>query len=207
MRRETALKIMALLRQNLRQGLTIRQISKTLRIGYRPAYNHIIAMEKEGIITVEQVGKAKQSFLNLDNEKCRHLLKEVDMQRKEELFTRHTKLKHIIESLTAKLTETFIAELHTVILFGSYARGTQTRASDIDILFIVSDMTNKALREGIERECAGFQYSYNMRVTPIIADIHELKQMLASKDLTIGKEAREYGIMLYGSEKFWRIAA
>jgi len=52
-------------RTNLDAGLTILEISKKLKIGYRPVYNHINEMSTEGIITIKKVGKAKQCFLNL----------------------------------------------------------------------------------------------------------------------------------------------
>ncbi len=204
MRKETLLKIMALFRKNLGKGLTIRQVSQMLNIGYRPAYNHITSMEEQEIINIEQVGKAKQSSLNLKSEKCRHLLEEVGMQQKEKLFRKHTKLKNILESITKKLTEKFVSEIHSIILFGSYAKGKPTAESDIDLMFIVSDLKNKTLREEIERECASFQYSHNTQVSPVITDIPELKKMLEVEELTVGKEAKEYGIPLYGSEKFWR---
>ena len=37
--------------------------------------------------------------------------------------------------------------------------------------------------------------------------VKEFKKMLASKELNVGKEVREYGISLYGHELFWRVAA
>jgi len=204
MREETLLKIMTLFRKSLDQGLTIRQVSQTLDIGYRPAYNHITSMEKQGIITIERVGKAKQSFLNLRSEKCRRLLEEVSMQQKEQLLQKHAKLKNILEALIKKLTEKFESGIHSIVLFGSYAKDKPTAGSDIDLLFIVSDLKDKALREAIERECAGFQYSHNTQVSTVMTDMPELRKMLKSEELTVGKEAREHGIPLYGSEKFWR---
>ena len=74
-------------------------------------------------------------------------------------------------------------------------------------MFIVSNLKNKSLREAIERESASYQYSHNIKVSPLIADIEEFRKMLKSKELNIGKETREYGISLYGHEIFWRIAA
>jgi predicted nucleotidyltransferase len=204
MREETLLKIMTLFRENLDKGLTIRQVSQTLNIGYRPAYNHITSMEEQGIITIEKVGQAKQSFLDLKSEKCRHLLKEVGMQQKEQLFQKHPKLKNILESLTKKLTEKYESEMHSIILFGSYAKGKPTAESDIDLLFIVSDLKDKALRGGIEQECASFQYSYNVQVSPVLTGIPELKKMLKAEGTSVGKEVRYYGIPIYGSEMFWR---
>lgn len=205
MRQKTLLKIIRLMRKELDGGLTILGVSKQLRIGYRPAYNHIIEMGKEGIINIEKIGSSKQCKLNLDNPKTKHFLESLDLTRKEEIYKENPRIKPIIENLISKLTEKFISEIHSIVLFGSYAKGTAAKQSDIDLLFIVNDLKNKFLRESIERECASYQYSHNLKVSPLITDIEELKRMLKAKELNVGKETREHGISLYGHEMFWRI--
>jgi hypothetical protein len=74
-------------------------------------------------------------------------------------------------------------------------------------MFIVNDLKNKDLRESIERESASYQYSYNIKVSPLITDVDELKKMLKVKELNVGKEAKEHGVSLYGHEMFWRIVS
>jgi predicted nucleotidyltransferase len=207
MRQETLLMIVELMRKSLGKGLTILKISKQLKIGYRPAYNHIAAMEKEGIIIIEKIGNAKQCSLNLENQKTRHLLGEVDLIRKEKLFQKNQKLKVIIEGLISRLTGQHISEIHSIILFGSYAKGTATKGSDVDLLLIVNDLKRKELRESIERECTGYQHSHNIVLSPLITDITEFRKMLKAKELNIGKESKDYGIALYGSEMFWGLVA
>lgn len=207
MRQKTLLKIVGLMRKDLARGLTILEISKRLKIGYRPAYMHIANMEKEGIIQIEKVGNAKKCLLMLESPKTRHLLEEIDILRQEEIFKKNPKLKAVIENLIPKLTDKLISEIHSVVLFGSYAKGTATRQSDIDLLFIVSDLKSRNLRELIERESASYQYSHNVKVSPLITDIVEFKKMLKAKELNVGKEAKECGISLYGHELFWRIIA
>ena len=153
MRQKTLLKIMGLMRKDLDKGLTILEISKQLKIGYRPAYNHIIEMGKEGIVQIDKIGSSKQCKLDFSSPKTRHLLETLDMERKEEVYKENPKLK-IIDILISKLTEKFMSEIHSIVLFGSYAKGTATKQSDIDLLFIVSDIKDKNLRESIERESA-----------------------------------------------------
>ncbi len=206
MRKETLLKIMKLFRMNLDKGMTILEISKKLNIGYRPAYNHINEMFDNGMININKVGRAKQCFLNLKSEKTRHVLGEVDILRKEKLYKK-TKLKNILKKLIKKLTEKHISKIQSIVLFGSYAKGKAVKDSDIDLLFIVSDMKDKNLREAIERECAGFQHSHNVKVSPLITDGKEFKKMLKAEEMNVGKDVREYGIALYGSEFFWMIIA
>ena len=205
MRQETLLKIIGLMRKNMDLGLTISQVSKLLKIGYAPAYNHISEMEKEEIIKVLKIGNSKQCKLNLENTKTRHLLQEIDIKRKEDLYSKNPKIKSAIESLISKLAEKYISELLSVVLFGSYAKGTANKQSDIDLMFIVSDFKDKNLRESIERECASLQYSHNIKISPLITNIEEFKKMLKSKDLNVGKEIKEFGISLYGHELFWRV--
>jgi predicted nucleotidyltransferase len=207
MRKETLLKIMGLFRKNLDKGLTILQISKRLKIGYRPAYNHISEMHKEKMINIKEVGKAKECTLDLRSEKTRHVLGELDILKKEKLYKNHPKLKNILEKLIKKLSEKHLSEIHSIVLFGSYAKGKAVKSSDIDLLFIVSDIKNKGLRSDIERESASFEYSHNLSVSPIITDAIEFRKMLKSEGLDVGKEVKEYGIALYGFEQFWRLIA
>ena len=205
MRRETVLKIVGLLRKNLGKGFTILEISKLLKIGYRPAYNHISELEKKSVIIIKKVGSSKQCFLNLEIAQARHYLQEVDLIRKEELYKNNKKLKAILEEVIPKITNQITASLHSVVLFGSHTKGTATKSSDVDLLFIVSDIKDKTVRERIERECASYQHSHNVKISPLITDIEEFKKMLKAKEINVGKEAKEYGIALYGSEQFWRL--
>ena len=205
MRQQTLLRIIGLMRKEIDKGKTILGISKELSIGYRPAYNHIAAMEKEGIIRIERIGHATYCRLNLNQPQTRHLLASFDLARKDELYKKHQKLKTILESLISKLVEVHISSLHAIILFGSYAKGKATKRSDIDLLFIVSNLHDKTLRKAIEMESASYRYSYNIHISPLITDIDQFKKMLSSKELNVGKEVKNDGISLYGHEIFWRI--
>ena len=207
MRRETVLKIVGLLRKNLGRGFTILEISKLLKIGYRPAYNHVAELEKIKAITTKKVGSAKQCSLNLENAQSLHFLQEIDLARKEELYRGNQKLKAILEDILSKITNQITSSLHSIILFGSHAKGTATKSSDIDLLFIIGNIKDKSVRDTIERECASYQHSYNVKISPLITNMEEFKKMLKSKEINVGKEAKEYGIALYGSEQFWRLIA
>ena len=116
----------------------------------------------------------------------------------------NTKLR-ILDNLISKLIEKFISRIHSIILFGSYVKGTATKQSDIDLLFIVDNLKDKKLREVIDRESASYQYTHNTKISPLITDIKEFKEMLKSKEFNVGKEVKESGVSLYGHELFWRL--
>ncbi|MFA6073329.1 MAG: nucleotidyltransferase domain-containing protein [Candidatus Woesearchaeota archaeon] len=204
MRQKTLMKIVGLMRKELDRGQTMLEISKQLKIGYRPAYNHLIEMGKENMITIEKVGSSNQCKLNLNDAQLRHFLESFDILQKEEIFNKNIKLKLIITNLIEALTEKFISEIHSIVLFGSYAKNNSTKQSDVDLMFVVTDLKNKILREEIDRKCANYQYSHNIKLSPLIVDIPSLKEMISSKGLNVGKEIRTSGISLYGHEMFWR---
>jgi hypothetical protein len=207
MRQITSLKIIGLMRKDMDKGRSILEISKLLKIGYRPAYNHIIEMEKEQIILVEKIGSSKQCRLNLNNPKTRHYLELLDINKKEEICTKNPKLRSILGKLILKIAGENISSILSVILFGSYAKGNATKQSDVDLMFVISNLDDNTLRNIIERECASYQISHNLQISPLITDIKELRKMLASKEFNIGTEIRESGISLYGHEMFWRLIA
>mgnify|MGYP001560844955 CR=1 FL=1 len=158
-------------------------------------------------ITTKKVGSAKQCSLNLENAQSLHFLQEIDLTRKEELYKGNLKLKAILEESLPKIVNKITSSLHSIVLFGNYAKGTATKSSDIDLLFIVSNIKDKSVRDTIERECASYQHSHNVKISSLITDMEEFKKMLKSKEMNVGKEAKEYGIALYGSEQFWRLIA
>ncbi len=207
MKQKTLLKIMNLMRNNLDKGYTILEISKILKIGYRPAYMHTNTMEIEGIINVEKIGNAKKCSPNLKNEKCRRLLEEVDIERREKLFGGNKNLKKVLDDLISKLTQKLVSDIHSIVLFGSYAKGSAKKSSDIDLFFIVRDLKDKEIRTEIERECTSYEYSHGIKINPLISDIDEFKKMLESKELNVGKEVKNYGVAFYGIEQFWRLIA
>src|SRR3989344_7305451 len=112
MRQKTILKIIGLMRKELDKGLTILEVSKQLRIGYRPAYNHIIEMGKEGIINIEKIGSSKQCKLNLENPNTKHFLESLDIAKKEDIYKKNPRIKLIIENLVSKFIEKFMSEIH-----------------------------------------------------------------------------------------------
>ena len=198
------LKVAGLLRSGER--LTIRAVALQLGIGYRPAYLHLHGMEKERMVVMEQVGRAKQCRLDFSSEACRQLLGEVDLHRKERLFAHTPWLRSVLDGLVSRLAEELPGDLQIVVLFGSYAKGTVGKKSDIDLLFVVGSLRSRRVRITIEKECSSYIYSHNITVSPIVTDIAEFKKMAKGKEMSVGKEAAG-GIPLYGAESFWRWVA
>lgn len=203
MRHETLIKIMSLFRKDIERGFTILGISKELKIGYRPAYNHIKTLSEEDVIKVNTIGRAKQCFLNLQNPNCRKLLEQIDILNKEKLYEKYPQIKNILEDLITRVSK--LDDIRSLVLFGSYAKGTASKGSDMDLFFIVSKLEDRKIRGIIEGECSQYEYSHNIKINPVISDIKEFKGMLSEEKINVGKEVKKYGLPLYGIEQFWRL--
>ena len=71
-----------------------------------------------------------------------------EVVRTEEFYSRNREIKIIMEDFIAELKARFKQGLVSIAIFGSYAKGTATKESDIDILVIcekkeVSDIIRK----------------------------------------------------------------
>ncbi len=87
-----------------------------------------------------------------------------------------------------------------MLLFGSYAKKTQSKESDIDLMFIAPDSDEKF--ESKIRNIA--------RIIPLKLHINvfkesEFKAMKNSKILTVGQEVINSNIILYGIENYYEL--
>ena len=125
----TEINILKLLLNNREERFTIKKIAESLKINYRIAYEKVMLLDKGGLIKITRIGNSKISaFTNKFNSK----VFEAEFERKMDLFKNKDFL--ILHNRLAELTFPFIA-----LLFGSQAKGTANKYSDIDILVIGGD--------------------------------------------------------------------
>jgi predicted nucleotidyltransferase len=86
-------------------------------------------------------------------------------------------------------------DLQEVLLFGSYAKGTQHKDSDIDIA-LVSERYSECdyLKEYVKAAMLFHDFSFDI-------EAHLLCPEDLSDDTLFAREVREHGIVLYSSEK------
>ena len=84
------------------------------------------------------------------------------------------------------------------MIFGSYAKGTQTEKSDVDILCVSAkgDVTN-AVRV--------FRTKYNINIQAVTLDISDFRN-IKKDNPTFWNDLIEYGIVLDGLDLFFKEA-
>ena len=182
---DSQIKILKLLLDKKEERFTIRKIAKTLKINYRIAYEQTANLEKEEMIKVTKIGNSKIcEFTYRFNNKVFY----AEYCRRKELFKNKDFL--VIYNRLAELKFSFIA-----LLFGSHAKGTANRHSDIDILTIGGN------KEEIQATIS--LLPDKIHLTPI--NYEDFVHMAKSKEFTVVSEVIKNSIILIGIEEYYRL--
>ena len=179
------LNILKLLIENQDKVFSIRQISIQRKINYKSAYISLMDLANEGVVTLKKQGNTTICAVNL---KFNNSVFEVEYTRLQDLLKDKDFL--VLHSRLARINSQCI-----LLLFGSYAKGKQTKGSDIDLL-LISD-NPKPVETQINL------LPLNIHLTHITYD--DFKSMLNSKKFTVVSEAIKRNILLFGIEDYYRL--
>lgn len=179
-------KIINFLGKNHRKKFTMHNLSNILRIPYASFYRTIKFMKD--LLIIENIGKSKVISLNKQNSIIKSYLTISSDEERKYYLKKYPIINKIYQELNTK---------DIVILFGSYAKRTQTEKSDIDFMII-----NKDGKKNIS--FSKYELLFKIKINPIFITEKEFKLMLKSKEENVGKQALYAHIILNNPEKFWK---
>ena len=182
-------KILKFLIEHREKSFSINEIAKSINSDYKLVYINIEKLEKTGLVNVKKLGNRNQcEFTNNFNFQ---VLKVEEKRKRDSLKNQNFKV--INERLKQIKSPFFI-----FLVFGSYAKKTQKKGSDIDLCLITAD---KKINSKIHQ-----------MINLIPLDIHlldftvlEFLKMLKTKEDNVGKEIMKNNIILYGIENFYEL--
>ncbi len=138
---KTELRILEEFLKDYGTRLTGSQIARKKELNQKTVSNKLKNWEKQGYLKSKTQGRNKLYYLNLeDKEKLKHFLTMIEHQRTMEFYNKNPMVKEIVSQIQGDI----------VVIFGSYAKGKQTKESDLD-MFIVGEYNKKRIRELSER--------------------------------------------------------
>ena len=156
-----------------------------MKIPYASFYRTIDTIKD--LLTIEEVGKSKVIALDKQNKVIKsHLVVSSDEERKDYLI-KYPIIRKIYQEMDTE---------DIVVLFGSYAKKTQTEKSDIDLLII-----NKDGKKSIS--FSKYELLFKIKINTIFVTKKEFKLMLKDKEENLGKQALYSHIILNNPEGFW----
>ena len=179
------LNILKLLIENQETPFSIRKISQLRKINYKSAYYALKNLEKEGIADLKHSGNTTLCSFNRSFNESVFI---VEYERRKELFRDKNFL--VIYNDLRRVNMPFIA-----LLFGSHAKGKETKHSDIDLLVIAEDF------KPIERVLSRFP----LKIHATDIRYKDFVEMLKSREFTVVSEAIKRNIILIGIEEYYRM--
>jgi len=184
--------VVKLMLDHKRDNLNIRSISKLLNKDYKNIHNIIKRLEKLSVISLEKFGKSYKIILNKN---IHPLIFEAEYLRRKELLKKK-EIKIMIDSFNNLSTK-----LYVFLVFGSYANNTNSKNSDIDLMFILPDASEKEM----EREIYNIVGTLPLKIHVNIFKESDFTAMKDSKKITVGSEVIQNNIILYGVESYYEI--
>jgi|SRR3989344_1132213 len=182
---DNTLKIINYLGKNFGKSFTMHELSKSINIPYATFHRTINKMN--GLVKIQAIGKAKTVNLNTDNAVIKSYLTISSEEEKNDFL----KKQPVISKIASELNTEDI-----VMLFGSYAKGTERGSSDIDLLII-----NKSGEKTIS--FSKYEVLFKKKIDPIFLTYKEFIGMLKDNFENVGKQALKGHIILHRPENFW----
>lgn len=170
------------------ENKTAKELEKATGFSHEPAFRLLKELVKDRYLKEKKVGKTKvYSFIFTDET---YLVYCYFMTKKISSFKR----KH---SLLYKRLKEFsdLAKASCIVLFGSYAKGTEQPGSDIDLLCIGNKST--------EPLAATFKTKYDIVIRPVIIKQANFKD-IKTDNPAFYSDLVEFGIVLKGTELFFK---
>lgn len=187
-------KILELFRKRLFGWLSISEINKALKKGtYKSTYFNILSLQKKGVLLTEKRGNTVFCRISLESMQAIRSLSMVD-----EEIAEKAKIPNIKEIISAIKPKYF-----TLIVTGSYAKGSQKPDSDLDLVVITGNKEDTKL---ILNSIINKSRTMIPEVHPYIFKEQEFMQMLLDNEPNYGKETYKNRLILIGAEQFYLIA-
>lgn len=183
-------KILAFFAANRGEKPSINQLAKRLGLNYRLAFEAVRGLGKEGLLSVEKLGNFNR---------CGFVWKFCPASLAAEVRRRDGLLKDRNLAVMAGRLSSIRNPFHIMLVFGSWASGTQKKGSDVDLCVISDDP--RAIEEA-ETVAGGMPFDVHM----LDFSHGEFLSMLGTARQNVGKEIVGNCVILNGTEAFYRMA-
>ncbi len=191
----TELQIILQLLHETKQPMTIRGIARTIKKSYPLIHQAVQKLKKKKIINILPAPPAHIISIRKDAPKDSIIIAEI--QQKELFLQKYSWMHLFIEDVTNYTN----SAQYILLVFGSYAKRTNTKNSDIDILFIVPEQKHIQILSSSVLQA----YTPVQKHSLIITEKDFTMMIQNSETFNVGNEARKDHIILIGTERYYQL--
>jgi predicted nucleotidyltransferase len=196
--------ILSAMQSNIQKWYYTRELAKFAKVSTWAVSQQFSKLVDEGMVLQRAEGREKYYRLNLANSKTRKLCELFETEKKEEFLKKNRKLAWILEDFKKRISD-FVPEVHSIILFGSVARGEATIKSDVDVLVLVSNSEEGKFKEvmgSVDRLANEVSGRYPKKLVPLMMMMKDFEKSLKEQK-RFAVDVQEDGIVLSGQEAYY----
>jgi len=190
---DTSVEVLKFLAADLTKDFTILQIANNTGKTTRLTYAAVKRLIKDKMISMEEKANLKLCRLNL---KMPQIIAFIESYRWRDFARRHPEIDFLVSDIIQKSDLPYL----TLLVYGSYARGRATKASDLDLLVITPD---RKFEDSVEAAVRAARSLSKIALHHIIISYPEFLQMLSERRTNVAKEVLEARYVAYGAEPLY----
>ncbi len=180
---------------NQEEPQTMRGIARALEKSYPLVYNAIQDLLKKEIIVQRSAPPAK--IIGLNAHATSEILIESEKKRSFGFLQKNKAFQIFLEDVLRSAKTAYFS----LLVFGGYAKGTETPKSDLDLLIIVP---TKADIQEMEELMGEIHTSIKKHVI-IVDEVDFIGMLSRANQFNVGNEARKHHLILYGVEQYYEL--
>lgn len=177
-----------------KEGMHVREISRATELSLPNVIKHINSGEGEGKILSEKRGHLKVCRLNFASPKIIPTIQNLELSRLQKL---PDTVQNSLSSFISDLAEKPLLSL----IFGSYAKNSYTKGSDLDVLLVFQRLDDK-LSRSIENSAKKITGRTGMSIQPVSLDYSEFEREMLDIENDFMKDIRKDALILGGLEVY-----
>ncbi|MGA2387175.1 MAG: nucleotidyltransferase domain-containing protein [Candidatus Bathyarchaeia archaeon] len=193
---KTSVEILAHLSSKIRESFTVRQIAEAIKKDYKISHVMTMRLAEKHYIIAEKKPPVTYCKLNLKGNSS--LLAYIEAIRASRFFSKNRDLEILVNDIFSKVRGPFF----TLMIIGSYAKGTASKKSDLDILLIIPD---RQMEREVSLAVGSVEHISPLSIHDTVFTSDEFVDLLNQKTPNIAWEAVDNRIVAYGAEEFFRI--
>lgn len=154
---ENHLRILSLFTNDYDSEYYIRETSKKLNISSRTAHKILNDLEKKGVLKAKLKGKIKEYSLNKKNPISFDYIVFTENYKLVSFLQNNPDIKQLLHDISSTLDG-------VLLVFGSYAKGTQKEKSDLDLLLLTEKTPDK---DNLNKILKRYSIEVNIKYSPL----------------------------------------
>ncbi len=171
------------------KDITLRIIMQRSGLSYEPVHRVVNSLTEKKIISSKKFGKTFVYSLIFEKEEAKLAFFFYAKEKLKEFSKNH----RVIFNALSKVNE---ENIDFLAVFGSYAKGTPKKDSDVDVLCVSSN------KKEDEREIKSLKYETNLEFAPVVISKKEFKK-IKNENEVFWSDLIKFGIIFKGYELFY----